>query len=467
MYRLAVDGKRLHDTDFADFVVEKPLLKLAANKLTTLTFTIYPNNPVFDQIQKIRSVITVYRDRQIIAKVRPIKTKLNFRGGVDYTCEDLLGRLNDILCRPETFSGTQGEYLTAKLNAFMSQYTQSFSFEHLGSRVLRNGSQGSDVREMQSSLMRLGYSMGSYGADGIFGPVTQRAVEAFETTEGLTVNGVFDTTGDLAALEAHFTPEPVTDINPMTFFAGDVPHSGTESVDFENDEYIGYWDLLQKQIIEPYGGYLVPVWGSEDCAIRYVGDEDLYPAAQAIMFGENLADLFIDSDSAETFSVLIPLGKDTSKNRPLTIASVSVGGVDYLESEDGLSLYGRRERTMRWDDVSSASELLQKGQEYLDEHAVKLKEKLTLSSYDLHNANVQIDALNFMDSVKVISLRHSVAGTYPLAEMQLALNVPTASKLTLGSETETLTDRIGANRKTANGAYQALNGRIYDLEHPT
>ena len=465
MYRLAVDGKRLHDTDFADYVVEKPTLKLAANKLATLTFTIYPSNPMFDQIQKIRSVITVYRDRTIIAKVRPVKTKLNFRGGVDYTCEDLLGRLNDMLCRPGTFNGTQAEYLTAKLSAFMSQYTQTFSFEHLGSRSLSYGSRGSDVREMQASLMKLDYNLGSYGADGIFGPVTERAVQAFETAEGLTVNGVFDMSGDLAALEAHFTPEQVTDINPITFSAGNTPHSGSDDVDINNDEYIGFWDLLQKQLVEPYGGYLVPVWGDTTCAINYVGDEDLTAATQTIEFGENLADLFIESDSVETFSVLIPLGKDASKNRPLTISSVN-SGIDYLESADGLTLYGRRERTMRWEDIDSASKLMQKGQEYLDEHAVTLKEKLTLSAYDLHYANVSIDALNWMDNVTVVSWLHNVSNVYPLTEMQITLNAPTSSKLTLGAETETLTDRISLNRKTANSAYQTLSGRLYDLENP-
>lgn len=474
MYRLMVDGKRLHDTDFADYVVEKPTLKLAANKLCTLTFTIYNNNPQFDQIQKLRSVITVYRDSDIIAKVRPIKTKLNFRGGLEYTCEDMLGKLNDMIRRPSYYSGTQGEYLSDMLDAFMNGNSDPFSFEHLGSRALSYGSRGSDVREMQSSLMTLGYNLGSYGADGIFGSYTQGAVKAFEKAEGRPVNGVFDTSGDYDALLAHFTPEPVTEINPITFSAGTTPHSGTDDVEFINDDYVGYWDLLQRNLVEKYGGYLVPVWGDTTCAINYVGDGDLTQSAQTIEFGQNLDSVFIEQDAENTFSVLIPLGKDVkatgihtgqAENTPLTIKSVNSGS-DYLESEDGLTLYGRRERTMQWSDIDNAADLKAKGQEYLSENAVKLKEKVTLSAYDLHYADISIDSLNFMDKIDVKSAIHSLSETYPITEMQLTLNAPTSSKLTLGAETMTLTDRIRGETRVTDRQFFGITKRLFGLENP-
>lgn len=473
MFRLTVDGKILHDPDFDESIVEKPLLKLAANKLATLTFTIYPNNPMFNQIQKVKSVIAVYRDSEIISLLRPVKSKLNFMGGVDYTCEDCLARLNDIKRRPSYYSGTQAAYLSAMLTDFTAQYSATFHFDHLGDRVLRNGSRGSDVREMQSSLMKLGYNLGSYGADGIFGSVTERAVRKFESDEGLTVDGIFDTDDDLAALLAHFTPEPI-EITDIAFSAGETPHSGEDAVEFINDDYVGYWDLLQKKIVEEYGGYLIPRYTENSITIDYMGDEDLTLSEQSIAFGENLNDLFIETDAAETFSVLIPLGKDVSatgihagqaKNTPLTIKSVN-GGLDYLESADGLTLYGRREATQRWNDISSASELMQKGQEYLEENAVKLKEKITLSAIDLRYANVDIAYLSFMSRVEVRSLLHSVMDYYPLSEMQLSLSQPTASKLTLGAETETLTDRMAGNANAANSMYSALSGRVFDLENP-
>lgn len=61
----------------------------------------------------------------------------------------------------------------------------------LGSRVLRNGSDGTDVREMQAGLIRLGYDLGKWGADGDFGDQTEMAVKAFQEDNGLEPDGKF------------------------------------------------------------------------------------------------------------------------------------------------------------------------------------------------------------------------------------------------------------------------------------
>jgi cell wall-associated NlpC family hydrolase len=55
-----------------------------------------------------------------------------------------------------------------------------------GSRTLREGSNGSDVKRLQRYLDRAGYDT---SADGIFGPATARSVRSFETDEDRRVNG--------------------------------------------------------------------------------------------------------------------------------------------------------------------------------------------------------------------------------------------------------------------------------------
>lgn len=67
----------------------------------------------------------------------------------------------------------------------------SLSGPALGDRILKNGSEGADVREMQSGLIRLGYDLGRWGADGDFGDATELAVRAFQKANGLTVDGQF------------------------------------------------------------------------------------------------------------------------------------------------------------------------------------------------------------------------------------------------------------------------------------
>lgn len=57
---------------------------------------------------------------------------------------------------------------------------------------IRKGDRGDRVKELQSLLIRKGYSCGSTGADGIFGNNTEKAVKAFQTDSGRAANGIVD-----------------------------------------------------------------------------------------------------------------------------------------------------------------------------------------------------------------------------------------------------------------------------------
>ena len=61
----------------------------------------------------------------------------------------------------------------------------------LGDRLLVNGCVGDDVRALQQALIRLGYSCGSYGADGEFGDCTEMAVIAFQRSHALDPDGEY------------------------------------------------------------------------------------------------------------------------------------------------------------------------------------------------------------------------------------------------------------------------------------
>lgn len=59
-----------------------------------------------------------------------------------------------------------------------------------GWRTLRRGMTGEDVKGLQSDLISLSYSLGKWGADGEFGQMTEKAVEAFQLHNGLSMDGV-------------------------------------------------------------------------------------------------------------------------------------------------------------------------------------------------------------------------------------------------------------------------------------
>ena len=56
-----------------------------------------------------------------------------------------------------------------------------------GSRTMREGTSGKDVRQLQGYLTGAGYAT---TADGAFGPMTARSVRRFERADGRAVNGV-------------------------------------------------------------------------------------------------------------------------------------------------------------------------------------------------------------------------------------------------------------------------------------
>lgn len=72
--------------------------------------------------------------------------------------------------------------------------------EKLGDRDLKKGCEGDDVKELQNDLLKLGYSLPKYGADGDFGSETVKAVKAFQKEYGLPVDGVMNVGADYDTL---------------------------------------------------------------------------------------------------------------------------------------------------------------------------------------------------------------------------------------------------------------------------
>ena len=59
-----------------------------------------------------------------------------------------------------------------------------------GQRELGRGDKGDDVKQLQTQLIKLGYRLPLYGADGDFGAETDTAVRLFQQKNGLRVDGI-------------------------------------------------------------------------------------------------------------------------------------------------------------------------------------------------------------------------------------------------------------------------------------
>ena len=98
--------------------------------------------------------------------------------------------------------------------------------------TLRRGDRGEDVRKMQQALADAGFDPGPI--DGIFGPKTEAAVRAYQTSQEMVINGIFDdyvagylygTVGSDAPGSEGGAPDQTDD--PTTRFVG-LPGNATE-----------------------------------------------------------------------------------------------------------------------------------------------------------------------------------------------------------------------------------------------
>ena len=111
--------------------------------------------------------------------------------GSKYTDQSLFLGRGDILC-----TATQGhtvvvanngsKYEGSPANGSTAPATKVYS---LGDRIVRHGCEGADVKVMQEALLKLGYDLGKWGADGDFGDCTELALTAFQEAAGIDADG--------------------------------------------------------------------------------------------------------------------------------------------------------------------------------------------------------------------------------------------------------------------------------------
>ena len=72
----------------------------------------------------------------------------------------------------------------------------------LGTRTLKKGAKGTDVKAMQEFLLQLGYVLPEYGADGDFGNETETALKKLQARAGVKQDGVYGSETHKALMDA-------------------------------------------------------------------------------------------------------------------------------------------------------------------------------------------------------------------------------------------------------------------------
>lgn len=233
----------------------------------------------------------------------------------------------------------------------------------------------------------------------------------------------------------------------------------------ESKEYPDILTEITDQLVNSgINGYLVPSYEDDKFAftLSYL-DEPGKVSSQVIRFGENLLDFSEYIDASNVFTVLIPLGaqaenEDGSEGDLLTIASVN-DGKDYIENREAIGLFGRIVRTYKWDEETNPYNLKTNGEALLDSN-VSMSVTLTISAVDLRLLNVNVDALECGDRVRVVSPPHGVDAYFLCSKIVLDLENPDNSQYTFGVGFTAMTDKQVAQQKAANQAYTIAGGAM-------
>lgn len=227
------------------------------------------------------------------------------------------------------------------------------------------------------------------------------------------------------------------------------------------EDYLSSWELLNTRLLESLGGYLVERYEDDGTYIDWLEDfkngDSLLVSTQTIEFGENLVNILAKNDASTTYSVVIPLGyeienEDGTKER-LTIKSVN-DNKDYLVNETALAAYGWKVAPVSettWDDVTLASNLKTKGENYLNNQAVMIASTLEITALDLAAIDKDIEFFFIYKYVRIKSTPHNFNKSYLLKSITIPFDHPESTQITLGETSNTLTGIELGNKQKIDG----------------
>ena len=208
-----------------------------------------------------------------------------------------------------------------------------------------------------------------------------------------------------------------------------------------NSEYTNTWTELQSKLIDLLGGYIVVRHENDVHYLDYLKEINLL-APQKITFGKNLLDLKRIRKGAEIATAVIPLGaKLEDSDERLTVSAVN-NGSDVVIDADAQAQYGMIVKTVIFDDVTVADNLLTKGKAHLASLVNQL-ESIELSAADLATVDNDITSFHIGTQVRVTSEPHGIDQLFMVSKLSINLLNPAENKLTLGGVVETFTSATG------------------------
>lgn len=490
-YRVLCDGVPIYDLRSDDLLLTSPIVHLKDNDAGSFTFGITPKHPHYNDIKPLKSVIQVFHNEDEIFCGRMTESNGDFYNQKEKYCEGELNILVDSIQRPaeyhdmtvrgflqtlidihnaQVFEGN----IAIKFNANCKGESKTWDYvyiyyQHNGKIYRSEKFSATDLANKTIILPTLDFwlwwhtdsSVNSYygfsidSVDITTEPVTITATEVtsippYTVTETKNIGDVqtpHNPYKNNANLLWHFTKEVPEDyVSAKEFRVGVVTVTDSNDSLYRYTNYETTLTCINEKLVKKLGGHIRI---RKVNGIRYIDYLADYPETsdQIIEFGKNLLDYSDNTTTGDIATAIIPLGAKLEEStiealeERLTIASVN-NGCDFVYNQKAVDLYGWIFKTVEFDDVHVAENLLKKGQEYLNEVQYE-NMTLDVSAVDLHDLDVDIDKINILNYVRVRSEPHGLDQLFPVTEMEIALDAPESNRLKLGEDkesTKSLTD---------------------------
>ena len=380
MYRIKCDDFTLYNPGSSELVLGNPSLNLEVNKAGSLSFSIYPTHPYFNVIDKMKSIVTVLQDERVIFRGRVFSDTVNFYKVKKVESEGVLTYFNDSIVRPYDFTGTVLDYFTFLITQHNDQVAEAQRFK-IGNVT---------VTDNNDYIVRANANLPKTWTE-----IDEKLIKIL----GGYISVRYEDDGNYIDYLADFTDNSTQEIK----FAVNL-------LELEN---VVKSDTLATCII-PYGAKLSDIKGEEDTGdTGDTGDPE-------------------NGSEGEIEEITTP-----SEER-LTIESVN-DGVDYIQNDEAVAMYGKIYEVVTWDDVTDPNNLLTKAREYLS-GSIQLSNTLTIKAIDLHLTDKTIESFKLGDYIRVYSKPHGIDKRLLLTAYNIDISNPSGFTFTLGDESTSFVD---------------------------
>lgn len=131
MYTIFCDDNILYDTLYSDedLSLIEPTIKKELNKFGSFSFKMPPNHRYYNSIQKLKSIIKVIHDDEVVFQGRIIDENMDFFYQKSINCEGEISYLNDTIVRPIEYTNISiVDYFTYLINQHNNQVSEDKQF---------------------------------------------------------------------------------------------------------------------------------------------------------------------------------------------------------------------------------------------------------------------------------------------------------------------------------------------------